>query len=34
MLLAARAIDRKDARNTLDRLISISTAEEFAAGSA
>jgi anthranilate phosphoribosyltransferase len=34
MLLAARAIDRKDARQTLDRLISISTAEEFAAGSA
>jgi anthranilate phosphoribosyltransferase len=34
MLLAARAIDRKDARTALDRLISISTAEEFAAGSA
>jgi anthranilate phosphoribosyltransferase len=34
MLLAARAIDRKDARRTLDQLISISTAEEFAAGSA
>jgi anthranilate phosphoribosyltransferase len=32
MLRAARAIDRGDARQTLDRLVSISTAEEFAAG--
>jgi anthranilate phosphoribosyltransferase len=32
MLRAARAIDRKDARKTLDQLVSISTAEEFAAG--
>jgi anthranilate phosphoribosyltransferase len=32
MLRAARAIDRKDARRTLDRLVSVSTAEEFAAG--
>jgi anthranilate phosphoribosyltransferase len=32
MLLAARAIDRKDARRTLDKLVSVSTAEEFAAG--
>jgi anthranilate phosphoribosyltransferase len=31
MLLAARAIDRRDARKTLARLVSISTAEEFAA---
>jgi anthranilate phosphoribosyltransferase len=32
MLLAARAIDGKDARKTLDQLVSISTAEEFPAG--
>jgi anthranilate phosphoribosyltransferase len=32
ILLASRAIDRKDARRTLDRLVSISTAEEFATG--
>jgi anthranilate phosphoribosyltransferase len=32
MLRAARAIDRGDARRTLERLVSISTAEEFAAG--
>jgi anthranilate phosphoribosyltransferase len=32
ILLASRAIDRKDARRTLDQLISISTEEEFAAG--
>jgi len=32
ILHASRAIDRGDARRTLDRLISISTAEEFAAG--
>jgi anthranilate phosphoribosyltransferase len=32
ILLASRAIDRKDARRTLDQLVSISTAEEFAAG--
>jgi anthranilate phosphoribosyltransferase len=32
MLRAARAIDRKDAQRTLERLVSISTAEEFAAG--
>jgi anthranilate phosphoribosyltransferase len=32
MLRASRAIDRKDARHTLDRLVSVSTAEEFAAG--
>lgn len=29
---ASRAIDRGDARRTLDRLVAISTAEEFAAG--
>jgi anthranilate phosphoribosyltransferase len=34
MLRAARAIDSKDARKTLDRLISISTAEECATGGA
>jgi anthranilate phosphoribosyltransferase len=32
MLRAARAIDRGDARQTLDRLIAISTADEFASG--
>jgi len=32
ILRASRAIDRGDARRTLDRLVSISTAEEFAAG--
>ena len=32
MLRAARAIDRGDARRTLERLVSISTAEEFSAG--
>jgi len=32
MLRAARAIDRKDAQRTLERLVSISTAEEFGAG--
>jgi len=32
LLLASRAIDRGDARRTLDRLVSISTAEEFAQG--
>jgi anthranilate phosphoribosyltransferase len=32
ILLAAQAIDRGDARRTLDRLAAISTAEEFAAG--
>jgi anthranilate phosphoribosyltransferase len=32
MLRASRAIDRKDARRTLDHLVSVSTAEEFAAG--
>src|SRR5262245_23153260 len=32
ILLAARAIDRGDARKTLDRLAAISTAEEFAQG--
>jgi len=32
MLLAARAIDRGDARRTLDRLVAISTAEEFSGG--
>jgi anthranilate phosphoribosyltransferase len=31
MLLASRAIDRKDARRTLEHLVSISTAEEFSA---
>jgi anthranilate phosphoribosyltransferase len=31
---ASRAIERGDARRTLDRLVSISTAEEFAAGGA
>lgn len=30
--LASRAIDRGDARRTLERLVAISTAEEFAAG--
>ena len=29
---ASRAIDRGDARRTLERLVAISTAEEFAAG--
>jgi anthranilate phosphoribosyltransferase len=32
MLRAARAIDRRDARRALERLVAISTAEEFAAG--
>jgi anthranilate phosphoribosyltransferase len=32
ILKASRAIDRGDAKRTLDRLISISTAEEFASG--
>jgi anthranilate phosphoribosyltransferase len=32
ILMAARAIDRGDARRTLDQLASISTAEEFAQG--
>ncbi len=32
MLRAARAIDRGDARQVLDRLVSISTAEEFSTG--
>jgi anthranilate phosphoribosyltransferase len=32
ILLASRAIDRGDARKTLERLVSISTAEEFKAG--
>jgi anthranilate phosphoribosyltransferase len=32
ILKASRAIDRGDARRTLDQLVSISTAEEFAAG--
>ena len=32
ILRASRAIDRGDARRTLDQLVSISTAEEFAAG--
>jgi len=32
ILLASRAIDRGDARKTLAQLVSISTAEEFAAG--
>jgi len=32
LLMAARAIDRGDARRTLDQLASISTAEEFAQG--
>jgi hypothetical protein len=31
-LKASRAIDRGDAKRTLERLVSISTAEEFAAG--
>ena len=32
IVLASRAIDRGDARQTLQRLVSISTAEEFSAG--
>jgi anthranilate phosphoribosyltransferase len=32
MLRAARALDRRDAQRTLERLVSVSTAEEFAAG--
>lgn len=32
MLFAARAVDRGDARRTLDKLVAISTAEEFSAG--
>ena len=32
ILIASRAIDRGDAKNTLERLVSISTAEEFRAG--
>jgi anthranilate phosphoribosyltransferase len=32
ILMAARAIDRGDARRTLDQLAAISTAEEFAQG--
>jgi anthranilate phosphoribosyltransferase len=32
ILHASRAIDRGDARRTLDRMVSISTAEEFASG--
>ena len=32
ILKASRAIDRGDAKRTLERLVSISTAEEFAAG--
>jgi anthranilate phosphoribosyltransferase len=32
ILRASRAIDRGDARRTLERLVSVSTAEEFAAG--
>ncbi len=32
ILMASRAIDRGDARRTLERLVAISTAEEFAAG--
>src|SRR4029077_13518771 len=32
ILLASRAIDRGDAKRTLDQLVSISTAEEFSAG--
>jgi anthranilate phosphoribosyltransferase len=32
ILLASRAIDRGDAKRTLAQLVSISTAEEFAAG--
>jgi anthranilate phosphoribosyltransferase len=32
IVLAARAIDRGDARRTLDQLAAISTADEFAAG--
>ena len=34
ILRASRAIDRGDAKRTLDRLVSISTAEEFATGAA
>src|SRR5471030_491930 len=33
ILRASRAIDRGDARRTLERLVSVSTAEEFAVGS-
>jgi len=32
MVLAVRALDRGDARRTLDQLVAISTADEFAAG--
>jgi len=32
ILKASRAIDRGDAKRTLERLIAISTAEEFASG--
>jgi len=32
MVLAVRAVDRGDARRTLDQLVAISTADEFAAG--
>jgi anthranilate phosphoribosyltransferase len=32
IMMASRAIDRGDAKRTLDKLVSISTAEEFAAG--
>jgi anthranilate phosphoribosyltransferase len=32
ILLASRALDRGDAKRTLERLVSISTAEEFSAG--
>jgi len=32
ILMASRAIDRGDAKRTLERLVSISTAEEFGAG--
>jgi anthranilate phosphoribosyltransferase len=32
ILMASRAIDRGDARQTLERLVAISTAEEFTAG--
>jgi hypothetical protein len=30
--MASRAIDRGDAKRTLEQLVSISTAEEFSAG--
>ncbi len=32
LMKASRAIDRGDARRTLERMVSISTAEEFASG--